>query len=81
MAISNLGGDFWANLFNNAADGVDALGRNTASNITAISNAAVTNRLAKQGIIPSIKISTDSAYVVIAVVIVAVIVGIAIIFR
>ena len=81
MANSNLGGGFWANLFNNAADGVDALGRNTACNITAISNAAATNRLAKQGIIPSIKISTDSAYVVIAVVIIAVIVGIAIIFR
>lgn len=72
---------FFASLFSNAANGVDALGRNTASNITAISNAAAVNKYANQGILPSIKISTNEAYAAIAAVVVAIIIGIAIIFR
>lgn len=37
-AISNLGGNFWGSLFENADEGADALGRNQASTITALGN-------------------------------------------
>lgn len=73
---------FWGSLFSNADEGVDALGRNTASNITAISNAAALNRYVKDsGSLPTIKIATNDTYVLIVAVLIVMVIGLSIIIK
>lgn len=74
---------FWGSLFSNAANGVDSLGRNTASNTTALGNWIVAMIQSGKGEYPTITYEKEdnTKYVVIAVAIIAVCVALIFILK
>ena len=79
IGSSGLPSAFWKGLFDNAAAGVDALGRNTYSNLTAFGNMVHAWIQAGKGNYPTITVEDDRAkyYAIIAI---AICVTIALIF-
>lgn len=79
-SLNNSG--FWGSLFSNAANGVDALGRNTYSNTTAFGNMITSWIQAGKGEYPTITYQDDSAkYVTIAAIAIAVCVALIFILK